>query len=121
MYSVRGAITVENDTKEEILNATEELLKHILDFNKIEIKDIISVIFSCTKDLKSVYPAEAARKMGILHASLLCLQEMFVEGSMEKCIRILMFVNENKVQSEVQHVFLKEAKKLRPDLMKEFF
>jgi chorismate mutase len=120
MFSVRGAITVEVDEKEEILKAAEELLSKILKYNNIAIENIISIIFSCTRDLKSAYPSEAARNMGIKYASLLCLQEMYVEGSMEKCIRVLMYVNGEKKQNEVKHIFLRKAVELRPDLMKEF-
>ena len=116
MFSVRGAITVEDDSIDEVLFNTKELIKKILEKNSICKDDIISIIFSCTKDIKSTYPAQAARDMGIVHAGLLCLAEMYVEKSMEKCIRILMFVNGEKSQYSVKHVFLKEAVKLRPDI-----
>lgn len=120
MFAVRGATTVEYDNKEEMLASTTELIEKILESNKIKVEDIISVIFTCTRDLKSSYPSEAARNLGIIHAGLLCFQEMYVEGSMEKCIRILMHVNSEKKQSEVQHIFLNRAISLRPDLMKGF-
>lgn len=120
MFSVRGAITIENDNSVEVLDGTKELLDRILKANSIIIENIVSIIFSCTRDIKSVYPAEAAREMGIKNAGLLCLQEMYVEKSMEKCIRILMLVNGEKNQEDVKHIFLREAVKLRPDIMQDF-
>ncbi|CDF58166.1 chorismate mutase [Thermobrachium celere] len=120
MYSIRGAITVDNNKSEEIIKETENLLNEMLKANEIDIEDIVAVLFTATKDLTTAYPAEAARNIGIKYASLLCFQEMFVENSLEKCIRVLMLVNGNKKQNEVKHIFLKKAKNLRPDLMKEF-
>lgn len=120
MYSIRGAINVKVDEKSEINEASYELINKILEINDIDIDDIISIIFSCTNDLKSAYPAEMARKIGITNASLLNLQEMYVEDSMPMCIRILMFVNRDKKQKDIRHVYLRDTSKLRPDLMKEF-
>ena len=116
MFSVRGAITIENDNIDEVLFSTKELIKKILQMNLICKDDIISIIFSCTKDIKSAYPAQAARDIGITYAGLLCLTEMYVERSMEKCIRILMLVNGEKSQNSVKHIYLKDAVKLRPDI-----
>lgn len=120
MFAVRGATTVECDNKEEILSSTTELIEKMLKNNNINIEDIVSVIFTCTRDIKSSYPSVAARNLGIIHAGLLCFQEMYVEGSMEKCIRILMHVNGEKKQREVKHIFLNRAVSLRPDLMQGF-
>jgi chorismate mutase len=120
MYAVRGATTVENDDKEEILISTTKLIETMLQSNSIIIEDIISMLFTCTRDIKSSYPSEAARNLGITHAGLLCFQEMYVEGSMEKCIRILMLVNGEIQQKDVKHIFLNRAVSLRPDLMQGF-
>jgi chorismate mutase len=120
MYSIRGAITVNNDMRKEILESTKELLEKIITINSIDIEDIITIIFSCTSDLKSAYPAEAARNIGITSAGLLCLQEMNVENSMRKCIRILLLVNGEISQNKAKHVFLRDAVKLRPDIMQDF-
>jgi chorismate mutase len=120
MFAVRGATTVENDDKDEILSATNELVSRMLEDNNINVDDIISIIFTCTRDLKSVYPSKAVRDMGIVYAGLLCFQEMYVENSMEKCIRVLMHVNGSEAQKNVSHIFLREAINLRPDLMQEF-
>jgi monofunctional chorismate mutase len=120
MFSIRGATTVERDTKDEINVYTEELILKTIEANNIVIEDIVSILFTCTRDLKSAYPAEAARKIGIRHAGLMCMQEMYVEGSMEKCIRVLIMVNGEREQANVKHVYLKNAAKLRPDLLQDF-
>lgn len=120
MFSIRGATTVEKDEKKYILEETELLLKEMILKNEVKIEDIVSIIFTATKDLKSAYPAEAARNIGIKFAGLLCFQEMYVENSLDRCIRVLMYVNGNKKQSDVKHIFLKRATILRPDLLKEF-
>ena len=112
---IRGATTAQN-TKEDILFSTKELLECIIDTNKVEKEDIISIIFTATKDLNKVYPAIAARELGITQGSLMCVQEMEVEGSMLKCIRLAMTVENEKKQSQVKHIYLKGAKILRPDI-----
>jgi chorismate mutase len=117
MFSVRGATTIFDDNKEEILHATRELLSEIIEKNLIDKEEIVSIIFSSTKDIKSLYPAQAARDLGIIYAGLMCLQEMYVDGSLEKCIRILLMANGDRSQREVKHIYLKEAKSLRPDLI----
>lgn len=120
MFSIRGAITIEEDSRREILEASDELLREIIRKNGIEIEDIISIIFSSTRDVSSAYPAEAARAIGITSAGLMCLQEMYVEGSLEKCIRVLLLACGEKEQNEAKHVYLRKASSLRPDLMQEF-
>lgn len=116
MYSIRGATTIVKDEKNIVLDATKELLEKIIKENNVNIDDIVSIIFSCTKDIKSQYPAEGARQMGINRASLMCLQEMYVEGSLDKCIRILMLVNGDKSQKDVKHIYINGAQILRMDL-----
>lgn len=112
--AIRGATTAEN-TVESILENTKELLKEVLSANNLQIEDLFSVIFTCTKDLDAAYPAAAAREMGITKASLMCAQEMHVKGSLEKCIR-LQVLAKNPFCREPVHVYLKKAKALRPDL-----
>ena len=120
MFSIRGAITVEEDTENDIITSTEELLKKIIKANAVDLENIVSIVFSSTTDLKSAYPAKAARQIGILNAGLLCLQEMQVNGSMNKCIRVLMHLNGEASQKNAKHIFLREAVKLRPDLKQDF-
>ena len=115
--NIRGAITAEN-TREDILAKTETMLKAIIDENNIKTEDILSVLFTATKDLDKVYPAVAARGLGITRAALMCMQEMYVEGSLPKCIRVMVTVKSDKAQAEANHVYLGEAERLRPDLKK---
>lgn len=117
--SIRGATTAEKNNREDILQATRELLGKILDSNKLEIDDITSILFTCTKDLTAVYPAVAARDLNITQAALMCMQEMYVEGSLPMCIRVMLTCQCDKKQSEVRHIYLREAKKLRPDIVME--
>lgn len=116
MISIRGAITVTENTKKDILESTKVLLLAILESNNLAHDDLISVYFTATKDLTKAYPAVAAREIGLTHCSLSCVQEMFVEGSLEMCIRIQMLVNSDCCQKEAKHVYLREAKNLRPDI-----
>lgn len=116
MLSIRGAITIDEDTRENVLSATRELLNEIIKSNNILIKDIVSIIFTCTDDIKSSYPAPAAREMGIVNASLMCLNEMYVIGSLRKCIRVMVLVNMEIPQKNAVHIYLRGASVLRPDL-----
>ncbi len=112
---VRGATTVETDTREEILAATKELLQLMIEANHIRADDVASVIFTTTPDLVSEYPALAARKLGWMDTALLCGHEMNVPHGLQKCIRILIHWNTEKGVKEIQHIYIKEAVKLRPD------
>lgn len=114
---IRGAHCVEADDPELILAATRELLEEICRRNEIDdYDDICSAVFTTTADLTSTFPAEAARAMGMGMVPLLCAREIPVPDSMPRCIRILFHVNTEKPQSEIQHVYLGEAKRLRPDM-----
>lgn len=114
---IRGATTVEQDSPEEILAATRQLLAEILRANPaLATEAIASVIFSLTPDLVSVFPAEAARQIGWTEVPLFCVQEIPVPGALPRCIRVLIHCNTDLLQSQVQHVYLREAHKLRPDL-----
>lgn len=114
--AIRGAITVDNNTCESILEATKELLIEIEKRNHIIRDRVISIFFSCTSDLDKAYPAKAARQLGYLNAALMCFNEMYVEGSLDKCIRVMVLYNSDLKQEDVNHVYLKDAKVLRPDL-----
>ncbi len=117
MRGIRGAITVEADEPEQILAATRELLEEILRVNNIsDFDDLVSAIFTTTRDLNSTFPAEAARRMGMEQVPLLCAQEIPVPGSMPRCIRVLIHANIDRPPSEIRHVYLRDAQKLRPDM-----
>ncbi|QTL98223.1 chorismate mutase [Iocasia frigidifontis] len=119
MRGIRGAISVEKNTRTAILENTSLLLKEMIANNKLSENDIISIFFTATDDLDEVYPAVAARQLGFADIPLLCYQEMKVKDSLEKCIRVLMFVDFDCALQEVKHVYLKKAKKLRPDLLNQ--
>ena len=115
---IRGATTVEADQPDLILNATRELLEAILDANNgMHPEDIASVFFTVTKDLVSTFPAQGARQMGWGLVPMICANEIPVPGSLPRVIRVLVHWNTDKGQSEVTHVYLREAVKLRPDLV----
>lgn len=115
---LRGAITVAENTRAEILKATAELLERLIAQNQISIPEIASILFSTTADLNAEFPAAAARELGLEDTPLLCMTEIPVPGSLPLCIRILVHVNTEKSQKEMKPVYLKDAIKLRPDQIK---
>lgn len=114
---VRGAISCADNTSASILQATGELLREILRANELtEFDDIVSAIFTVTADLNASFPAEAARELGMHRVPLLCANEIDVPGSMPRCIRILLHINTEKRAQEMVHVYLRDARRLRPDM-----
>jgi len=114
---IRGATTILGDKPEEILEATIELLQEIKKVNSImETQDIASILFTVTNDLCTEYPAKAARQLGWVDVPLMCAQEIPVPGSLARCIRILIHWNTEKDQNQIRHVYLREARSLRPDI-----
>lgn len=114
----RGAITVNDNDADEILSATKELYDEIVLRNNLNKEDFISIFFSLTPDLDKVFPAKAVRNAGVTNVPLMCMAEIPVDGALEKCIRILILSNSEKTLDEVNHVYLRDAVKLRPDLVK---
>jgi chorismate mutase len=115
---VRGATTVESNSRDDILASTRQLLALMIRLNGIEPQDVGSALFSTTVDLDAEFPALAARQLGWLEVPLLCTHELDVPGSLRKCIRVLINWNTEKTQHDITHVYIKEAVKLRPDLSK---
>ena len=114
---IRGAITTSSDYPAEILSATKELLQEILNNNPSLLpEDIASAIFTVTEDIVSSFPAKAAREIGWNLVPLMCMREIPVPGSLPFCIRVLIHWNTDLAQNEINHVYLGEAQKLRPDL-----
>ncbi len=115
---IRGATSVPEDRPDLILAATRELLEALVTANQItDFEEIVSAIFTTTPDLTSTFPAEAARVLGMKQVPLLCASEIAVPNSLPRCIRVLLHVNTSKRQGEIQHIYLHEAKKLRPDMV----
>lgn len=114
---IRGATSVESDDPALIRQAARELMEEILRRNQIaDFDDVISAVFTTTEDLVSAFPAEAARAMGMNQVPLLCAREIPVPGSMLRCIRVLLHINSERTPKEIEHVYLRDAQKLRPDL-----
>jgi chorismate mutase len=115
LRAVRGAITVPGDTGDEIAEATGELLAAVLERNGLAVDDIVSVVFTATPDLTAEFPAAAARRLGLSATPMLCAQELAVEGSMPRCIRVLVHCS-MPASRATRHVYLREARQLRLDL-----
>ncbi|MEX0743065.1 MAG: chorismate mutase [Actinomycetota bacterium] len=114
--AARGAIRVDKDTAQDVLSATERLLAAMLERNAVAGDDIVSAFFTVTQDLRSVFPAEAARRMGLGGVPLLCAQEIPVAGSMPRVVRVLMHFHTDRAQAGIVHVYLDGAESLRDDL-----
>lgn len=117
MRGIRGAVTVERNLAEEIVSATRELLEAIIKENDLKPEDIACAFFTVTADLDAEFPASAAREMGWKYVPLLCATEIDVPGRLGKCIRIMVLVNTEKSQKELKHIYLREAARLRVDLL----
>lgn len=113
---IRGAITVARDEPGLILDATERLLRTIVERNGFVPEDVGSALFTVTPDLVSEFPAAAARRIGWALVPLLNFTEIGVPGRLERCIRVLIHVNSDRRQDQIQHVYLEGATVLRPDL-----
>ena len=114
--AVRGATQVENDDRDEILEATAELVAEVLYRNQLSPDDVISMLFTATPDLTAEFPAYAARKMGLTDVPLLCATEIAVPGAMPKVLRLMAHVETDLPRSDVRHVYLRGAAALRTDL-----
>jgi chorismate mutase len=112
---VRGATTVSANSREAILDATYELLDAIVQANQINANDIASALFTVTPDLDSAFPARAARDLGWDGAALIDAQAPHVAGDLPRCIRILVHWNTDRAAAEIRHVYLRDARHLRPD------
>lgn len=114
--AIRGAITVENNERDEIIRNTRQLLEELISVNHIEQEDMVNIFFTMTRDLNAVFPTVAAREMGLTNVPLMNACEIDVPGSLQKCIRVIIYQNTDKKLDEMIHVYLKGAVVLRPDL-----
>jgi monofunctional chorismate mutase len=115
-HAIRGAISIDEDVPEQIAAATRELLGEIVERNRLEMDEIVSVFFTLTHDLTTAFPALAARKMGWVDIPLLCATEIPVPGSMPRCLRTLLQVELRAPRPLDTHIYLREAVALRPDV-----
>lgn len=112
---VRGATTVAENSRDAILAATREMLYIIIRVNDIRPEDLASAYFTTTVDLDATYPALAARQLGWYDVALMCGHEMQVPGGLERCVRVLIHWNTARTAREIVHIYLRDAKNLRPD------
>jgi chorismate mutase len=115
LHALRGATTVDANEREQILDATEELMRELLERNELTAADVVDCIFTMTEDLNAEFPAVAARRMGFDRVPLLCVREIDVPGAMARVIRVLVQYHAPE-DHEARHVYLREARALRVDL-----
>lgn len=117
---IRGATTVHEDSEAPILRETEKLLREMITKNHVGAEEVTSILISVTQDIKGAFPAKALRNIdGWNYVPIMCMQEIPVPNSLEKCIRVLMTINTEKEQKEIHHIYLENAVQLRPDLSVE--
>lgn len=114
--AIRGAIQLDVDEREHLLASTRELVTEVIAANELSSDDLISILFTCTADLRSEFPALAARELGLGDVPLLCTVEIDVPGAMPRVVRLLAHAEMDRPRGEVQHVYLRGAVGLRRDL-----
>ncbi len=116
---VRGATTILENSEQEIIGKTEELLRSMIKANNIVAEDVAQVLISVTADITACFPAKALRSLeGWDYVPVMCTKEIAVPNSLPSCIRVMMTVNTEIAQRDIQHIYLHEAVNLRPDLAK---
>jgi chorismate mutase len=114
--ALRGATTVDRDTPEQVTERIQVLLTEMLDRNGIDKDDLISILFTATGDVVSLFPATAARAMGLGDVPLICARELEIVDATPRCLRVLMHVTTTRGRAELHHVYLNHARGLRDDL-----
>jgi chorismate mutase len=114
--ALRGATTVDADTSEQVHERVGALLREMLDRNGVDHDDLISILFTATEDITSVFPAAAARAIGLGDVPLICARELSILNSTPRCIRVLMHLTTERTRADLRHVYLEGAKGLRDDL-----
>ncbi|ALB01973.1 chorismate mutase [Francisella persica ATCC VR-331] len=117
--SIRGATTIDKDTRQDVISATKELLQQIIRHNDVNTNDIVNIVFTATTDIKSEFPAVAARELGLVDVPLIDCQQMMCDGALEYCIRVMLTYNTRKTQVDIKHIYLRGAEVLRPDLLRQ--
>lgn len=117
---IRGATTIEKNTEKDILACTKQLLEEMITQNKVEPTDVSHVFISVTEGVNAIFPAKALRAFEHwTYVPVMCMQEVPVQGSLQKCIRIMMVAHTTLEQHEIHHAFQNDAIQLRPDLVKK--
>jgi chorismate mutase len=116
LRAVRGATTVDEDSPEAITGRVVILLTRIMERNELAEDDIVSILFTATEDIVSIFPAAAARTMGLGAVPLICARELAIVGSVPRCVRVMLHVSTERPRDEIHHVYLEGAQGLRDDL-----
>ena len=116
IWAIRGAVTLESDTRVQVQEKTQRLVKEMLARNDVAHEDIVSIVFTATEDVSAEFPATAARALGLGDVPLLCARELTIDGGMPLCVRIMMHVYTDRGRGELHHVYLDGARSLRDDL-----
>lgn len=116
LRALRGATTFDVDEAEHVAGRVLELLDEMLSGNGIDHDDIVSILFTATDDLTSIFPATAARRRGLGDVPLICARELAIDGAMPRCVRVMMHVQTALDRSRLRHVYLHDAASLRDDL-----
>jgi chorismate mutase len=114
--ALRGATTVDADTPEQVTERVTALLKEMFARNDVDHDDLISILFTATEDITSIFPATAARTIGLGDVPLMCAREIPVPGSMPRCVRVMVHLESDKSRAELHHIYLEQARSLRDDL-----
>jgi chorismate mutase len=114
--ALRGATTVDQDTAEAVTHRVQALIAAMLERNGAAKDDLISVLFTATGDIHSIFPATAARGIGLGDVPLICAVELDIDGGTKRCIRVLMHLATDRTRAELHHVYLEGARGLRDDL-----
>ncbi len=116
LRAIRGATTVDEDTPEAVTARVVALLTRIMERNDLVEDDIVSILFTATEDLVSIFPATAARTLGLGAVPLICARELAIVGSVPRCVRVMLHVTTGRPRDEIVHVYLEGAQGLRDDL-----
>lgn len=116
LLALRGAITLERDEREHLVERVTRLLGEMMSRNRVDHDDLVSILFTATPDVHSAFPAAAARTMGLGDVPLICAQELDIDGGMPLCVRVLMHLWTDRSRGELSHVYLEDARTLRDDL-----
>ncbi len=114
--AIRGATTVDVDTREQVIERTQELVRELVDRNGVSAEDVVSIVFTATDDIRSAFPAEAAREAGFTHVPLMCARELDIHDGVARCIRILVHLYTRRPAEDLRHPYLHGARQLRTDL-----
>ena len=114
--ALRGATTLDADTEDQMLQRVQALIAEMLERNGVHHDDLISIVFTATEDITSVFPASAARAVGLGDVPLLCARELSIQGATPLCVRLLVHLTTERSRDELHHVYLEGARGLRDDL-----